>query len=237
VNNITPKKLKFIIVFLAFISVLFLGPKLVFAVMTSTGGYQIWADVISVGGAEDALSSSGDFQLRDTFGEPIIGRSASTTSQIRAGFREMERGSLTLSVAPSSLDLGVLSSVDTATATATLSFYSDTPGSYVSFSGETLKNGLDDIQAIGATASNSSVGTSQFGFNIIFSQGDAGAYSKSPYNQSSKYAFNSGSEVVRTDSIMATGTDFTLNYVANISGNEPTGNYSTDLVFTGLGNF
>ncbi len=231
------KRLKFISVFLAFALVLFLGPKLVFAVMTSTGGYQIWADVISVGGAEDALSSSGDFQLRDTFGEPIIGRSASTTSQVRAGFREMERGSLTLTITPSSLDLGNLSSTSTAIATATLSFFSDTPGSSVSFSGESLKQGINDIQAIEGGATDSSPGTSQFGFNAIFSQGDAGAYSMSPYDQPSKYAFNSGSEVVKTDSIMSDDADFTLNYIANISGREPTGDYSADLVFTGLGNF
>ncbi|MFA6919387.1 MAG: hypothetical protein WC244_04775 [Patescibacteria group bacterium] len=229
-------KLIFVVAVIALFFCSILGSKMVSAVMTSTDGYQIWADVISVGGAEDALSVSGDFQLRDTFGEPIVGRSSSTVDQIRAGFREMERGSLTLSITPSSIDLGNLSRIDTATATTTLSFYSDAPGSSVTFSGESLKNGSDYIQAAGASAVSSAIGTSQFGFNAIFSQGDNSAYSLPPYNQIAKYAFTD-SEIVRTDSLMSDNADFTLNYIANISGSEPVGDYSTSLTFTALGGF
>ena len=236
-KNIRPKLILFVVLPFIFSFCFILGPKIVSAVMTSTGGYQIWADTISVGGAEDALSSSGDFQLRDTLGEPIVGRSSTTLDQIRAGFREMERGSLTLSIAPDSLDLGDLSTSGTASSNATLSFYSDTPGSFVYYSGETLKNGSDSISSIGATPQSSAPGQSQFGFNTVFSGGDSTAYSMSPYDQSDKYAFIDGDEIVMTDSPMSDNADFNLNYIANISGSEPVGSYSTNLTFTGLGNF
>ena len=232
-----PKLIFIFVLIFGLFSVFIFHRQDIFAMMTSTGGYQIWADVVSVGGVEDSLSSSSGFQLRDTLGEPIIGRSSSTISQVRAGFREMERGSLTLSITPSSLDLGDLSTTTASNATATLSFYSDTGGSYVSFSGESLRNGSSYVQGIGAVATSSLAGISQFGFNAIFSQGDNFAYALSPYDQNGKYAFNSGSEVVKTDNVMSTGTDFTLNYIANISGSELSGNYSANLVFTGLGSF
>jgi hypothetical protein len=231
------KKFKLIIIVLVFVVALFVGPKMISAVMTSTGGYEIWADVISMGGAEDALSASDDFQLRDTLGEPIISRSSTTVSDMRAGFREMERGSLTLSITPSSLDLGDLDNSSTASATATLSFFSDTASSSVLFSGFSLYNGVGYIQGIGATAVSSIPGTSQFGFNAIFSQGDAYAYALSPYNQVGKYALANETEVVENGSPMLEDAEFTLNYIANISGAEQTGDYSASLLFTALGSF
>lgn len=74
--------------------------------MSSTN-YQIYADSIGIDGG--VYSSSTSFTLFDTIGESPAGTVTSTSYELSAGFQTMERGTLSVSVSASSLDLGTLS--------------------------------------------------------------------------------------------------------------------------------
>lgn len=212
------------------------------AAMTSSN-YQIWADDFSIGGGE---ASSTLYKVGDTLGESAIGRASSTNYSARGGFREMEyfRGDevLTLSVGASSLSLGALNTSAAKTGSHTLTV--DTNADYgvsVVFSGATLTcstcSGTNTVTGIGATAASSAVGTSQFGFNVIKSSGTAPtAASRAPYDDAAKYAFNSGDQIVASTNAI-NSTVFDVNYLANISGSETAGNYSSAITFTATANF
>jgi len=220
-----------------------LGPLAVLAAMNSSN-YQIWADVVSVGGGEDGISAS--YYLYDTLGEGIIGRSSSTNYSSRAGFREMIKDSsvnvLTLTLGSSALDLGNLSTTATGSGSHTISVETNSAtGLSVTFSGATLTcgacSGTNTITAIGAIATASSAGSSQFGFNVIYDSGDSTAASQSPYDTAGLYAFNSGDEVISASSAMSSGATFDATYIANISGSETAGSYSSTITYTATANF
>ncbi len=226
----------------AILTVLGLGSVFGFiSAAMDSGNYQIWADVISTGGVED--SSSNNYQLKETAGEGIIGRSSSTNYSSRAGFREMIKDQvLTLSISANSLELGELSTGQAAGDSHTLTVESDcTNGLSVTFSGATLTcsgcGGVNTISAIGSSAAASSPGTSQFGFNVVYSSGSTAASAKTPYNSSASYAFNSGDEIVSASGAMPSSAVFNVNYIANISGSESSGNYSTAVSYTATASF
>lgn len=207
----------------------------IFAAMTSTGGYEIWADDISVGGLSPSTSDS--YSLMDTLGDIITGISTSTNYVSRQGFQELQRGVISIAISPSSINLGTLSSANAGSGSSYLTFFSNSGGSTVSFTGSTLSNGSASISAIGAVAASSAPGSGQFGYNVIHASGDAGAVSNAPYNDSSKYAFLSGDEIISVSSAMSTSSVFALNFIANIESSQAVGNYTAALTFTALGGF
>lgn len=221
----------------------FACPIISSASMSSTN-YQIWQDAISVGGGQD--QSSGNYDLSDTLGELAIGHSSSSVDSIKAGFRETEYylgyEVLSLAVDSSSLDLGELDSEQETNTSHTITVNTNSyHGLSVTFSGNTLTcsscTGVNTISAIGSSAAASDPGTSQFGFNVVFSSGTSPTASAvSPYNSSGSYAFNSGDEIISA-SRPINETVFDVTFIANISGDETAGSYSAAITYTATANF
>ncbi len=214
-------------------------PSILSASMDSAN-YQIWADVISTGGVED--SSSSNYELRETAGESGIGRSSSTDYTVRAGFRELTKDMLTLSVGSGSVSMGNLSTGSSQISSHTLTIYTNSAsGISVTYTGNTLTcgscSGTNYINGIGAAAASSAPGTSQFGLNAAYASGSTDASSQAPYNSVSQYAFNSGDQIIGSATGMDDQTVFNINYLANISGQETAGNYTASLTFTATANF
>jgi hypothetical protein len=210
----------------------------VFAAMTSGGGYQIWADVISVGGIEQS-SSSGGFWLDDTLGEAIVGRSSTTNNNMGAGFQEMVRDNdiLSLSISTSTLDLGTLSKTLTKDASHGLTLECNAAtGVTVSFSGSTLTSGANYIAGIGGSAASPAIGTSQFGFNATRTSGSV-SNSVAPYATAGQYAFSSGDPIISAPIGMGAPEQYTVTYIANISSSQVGGDYSSGIIYTALANF
>ena len=225
---------KLTIIFLFALIALLLTSGVVLAEMTSGGGFQIWADVISVGGIEQATSSGG-FYLDDTLGEAVTGKSSTTNNTIGAGFQEMVKGDiLSLSISPTSLSLGTLSKTSEHNATHSLYLECNaTSGVSVSYTGSTLtKSGGSTIAPL-TTPAASIPGVSQFVFNVT---GGSVAAPQSPYNVAGQYAF-SGGDIISSASPTAGQETFSIKYIANISGSEPEGSYSTGIIYTALANF
>jgi hypothetical protein len=235
--------MKKITIVISFFLVMTCGLNYLSAAMNS-GNYQIWQDAISVGGGEDQASSN--YNLDDTLGEFAVGRSSSTNYGLKSGFREVQffegEQVLSLSVSPSSLEFGNLATDSTGSGSISLTVDTNSPsGVSVTYSGNTLTcascSGTNTISAIGSSSASSSQGSSQFGFNAIYSSGSAPvASATSNYSTSGQYAFSSGSEIISSSGAI-NSTVFTLNFIANISGDETSGTYSTTIVYTATASF
>lgn len=234
---------KFINIFLCFLVVFLMSTNSLEAAMSSSN-YQIWQDAISVGGGDN--QSSSNYTLGDTLGELGVGNSSSTNNSLRPGFRPGEFYSgdsvLTLSITPASVEFGNLSTTATVTGSVALSIITNSyTGVSVTYTGSTLTcsacTGTNSISAIGASASGSSIGSSQFGFNAIYSSGTSPvAASVSPYNSAGQYAFSSGNQIISSTGPI-NQTVFNINFIANISGTEAAGIYTTSVVYTATANF
>ncbi|MBN1778767.1 MAG: hypothetical protein JW816_00900 [Candidatus Buchananbacteria bacterium] len=215
--------------------------------MTS-GNYQIDADVFSTGGND--TSSSANFKLLDSLGEPVV-YSATSTSETygtKAGFREMYPDQfLTLDLGSGSIDFGTLSTSETKTASHTLTIDSNAiNGLSVTVSGSTLTAGANQIAAIGATAAAAQVGTEQFGINLKSNTtpavgaepvGDSPqAEPNGQYATADQFAFQSGDTIISATSDIAKTTT-TVSYIANISSSTAAGSYSTTLTYAATANF
>jgi len=239
------KVVSFIGLITIIIASIFLSTSNFLSAAMSSANYQIWQDAISVGGGED--QSSGNYTLKDTLGELAIDRSSSTNYGLKPGFREVQffsgQETLSFSISPSSLEFGKLDKFSTAAGSVALTVNTNSyTGVSVTFGGNTLTcgactSGITEVSAIGSGATASNVGTSQFGFNVIYSAGTSPVASAvSPYNGAGAYAFNGGDQIISSSS-QINETTFSVNFIANISGTEKGGNYSTTITYTATANF
>ncbi|MDO8669784.1 MAG: hypothetical protein Q7K65_05890 [Candidatus Buchananbacteria bacterium] len=228
---------------ICFLLAIFVFPNFLEAAMTSSN-YQIWQDAISVGGGEN--QSSNDYILQDTLGEFGLDNSSSTSSGLKPGFRSQEfytgQTVLSFSSSQSSLEFGQLDKHGTAVGSLVLIVETNAyTGVSITYAGATLTcsacSGINTVSPIGSTGAASIIGTSQFGFNAIYSSGSAPiASSLSPYNSENIYAFNSGDEIISSTS-QINQTTFDIHFIANISGDEKNGTYTTTITYTATANF
>jgi hypothetical protein len=234
-----------IIILLVIVLTFFSLSHIVTATMSSDN-FQIWADAIGVSGDESA--SSDNYGVRDTVGEPIT-QSATSTSEsygVKAGFREMYQDqSLTFSLGTDSLDLGEFKTDGTAASSHTMVITTNADNGFtITVTGETLSNGTDIIDAIGSTATNSLIGTKQFGINLVANTvpiigADPSGTSpigttNSPYNTTNQFAYNSG-DTVASSSGPINETTYTVSYIVNVDSTLSKGAYSTVLTYTATG--
>lgn len=232
----------------------FLGVLEVFAADNSSANYVIFADAFTAGGSENSNSTL--YGLQDSIGEFIISSAtnATTTSDtygIKSGFRELYPDqTLTFSIADSSVDLGTLDASAVSTDTNEIVIATNaTKGFTITATGgsdTTLTSGSDTISAIGATAVASSVGTEQFGINLVDNTTpDAGAdpsgtaplgSAADQYNTADLFAWNNG-DTVATSTTAIGSTTFTVTYLANIASGTESGTYAMTITYAATGNF
>lgn len=232
--------MKTITIVTIFLLVFAITMSVAMAAMNSSN-YQIWADTFSAGGGEDEASLN--YNLVDTIGEAAIGLASSTNYASRAGFRQaMKDPVLTLSIGSASLQLGELKKTATKSTSHTLTVESNAAsGVSVTFSGSTLTcnacRGTKTISAIGSVAAAPAIGASQFGLNAVYKSGDATPTAQSPYNGAGSYAFHSGDEIISAAGAMGSSAVFDITFIANISGLEALGTYTTAITYTATANF
>lgn len=112
-----------------------------------------------------------------------------------------------------------------------------TSGYTVYVLGATLTSGGNTINAIGGSATTSSVGTEQFGINVSASGGSGTA--SAPYATASNYAYNATStqDDIASSTGPSTTTTFSIAYLANILATTEAGSYTTTLTYTATGSF
>ena len=214
------------------------------ATMSSTN-YEMWGDVIGVGGSE--TSQSALYQLQDTVGEAFAESATSTSASygIKAGLRELQF--LTVSIGASSVDLGALTTATTGSGSHTLSVATSAfNGVTVVVSGSTLTSGSDTIDAIGGTAAASAAGSEQFGINVVDNTSPNIGATRSPsgsnlapagaYATADQFAFSSG-DTIASSSDPIPDTVLTVSYVANISSSTVSGTYTTTITYSVAPNY
>lgn len=243
----------FLTLILIFSGALFVVVLETSAVTNSSTNYVIFADAFTAGGSEQ--SSSTLYGLQDSLGEAIVSSSTvptttSATYGIKSGFRELYPDqSLTFSIGDTTIDLGTLSASAASTDTNTMVITTNaTNGFTITATGDnaTLTSGGNTITAIGATAAASSVGTEQFGINLVDNATpDAGAdvSGTAPigsvadqYNVADFFAWNSG-DTVATSTTGVNTTTYTIIYLANISAGTESGTYILTVTYAATANF
>jgi hypothetical protein len=193
-----------------------------------------------------------------SLGETAVGNGKSTSFQTNSGFDTTAQPGLTFIVNTSTVALGILSTGTKTTGTATFSVLDYTSYGYVvQIVGTTPGYGGHNLTAL-TTDTASSAGTEQFGINTVrntvaalgadpvqvpssaFSFGVAGDGATGTYGTTRPYTISDQWRYVSGDTV-ASGpkssgeTDFTMTFLANISGLTPSGGYvgSLSLVATG----
>lgn len=232
---------------IVFALTVFLPVSLVNARTESTN-YVIFGDVFSSGGL--ASSTSNTYGLADTIGEAMILSATSTSDNygIKAGFQELYVDQyLTFSLGSSSLALGTLDSAAATTGSHTMLVDTNAfLGFSVTVAGATLTSGGNTINAIGATATASSVGSEQFGINLVANTSPSVGAAPSgtapigiaagQYGVANSFAYNSG-DTVASATVATNATTYTLSYLANISSATESGSYATTLTYSATANF
>jgi hypothetical protein len=158
-------------------------------------------------------------------------------------------------ITSNTVDLGTLSTTVAKTGTSFVECSSNAQSGYaVTYSGDTLKQGGRSIAAIGTTATTSSPGNEQFGFNAVANTSTSvGAdptgsapigRAVAPYATANNFAFDTASVTTPAsfaDSGATPGptnkTIWTLSWLANIQGVTAAGNYSTTITFVATATF
>jgi len=158
-------------------------------------------------------------------------------------------------ITSTTVDFGTLSTSVVKTGTSIVECSSNaTEGYAITYSGDTLKQGARSIAAIGSTATTSTPGSEQFGFNAVANTSPSvGAdptgtapigRAVSPFATANNFAFDTASVTTPAnfaDSGSTPGptnkTTWTLSWIANIQGITAAGNYSTTVTFVATATF
>ncbi|MFO0862387.1 MAG: hypothetical protein U0516_01540 [Candidatus Saccharibacteria bacterium] len=143
----------------------------------------------------------------------------------------------------SSVALGTVTTATTGTGTSQIGVTTNASSGYViTYNGTLPTSGANTIASIGASATSPTQGTSQFGMNMkantvptTFGANPAGAGSANPVtalNTTNQYSFTAGSPTNAVSQGTADGFRlFTVSYLANVSGTQAPGTYTTTLTY------
>ncbi len=143
----------------------------------------------------------------------------------------------------SSVALGTLTTATSGTGTSQIGVTTNAATGYViTYNGILPTSGGNTIASIGASATTPTQGTSQFGMNMkantvptTFGANPAGAGSANPVtalNSTNQYSYTAGAATNAVSQGSADGFRlFTVSYLANISGTQAPGSYSTTITY------
>jgi len=222
--------------------VLLAAPVVASAAQSSSSNYQVNEVFFGSGGELHACSTN--YCSKQSAGETAVGNTSSPNYQAQAGFNTNREPYIEFTVSNTTVNLGTLTSTTTRTATATFTVKAYLSHGYsVINASDPPKNDTYTMQAL-TTPTASSVGTEQFGINLVantspttfgadpqyipdntFSFGQATA----DYSSPNLYKYVKGDTVAQSTS-SSSDTTFTVSYIFNISNVTPGGAYSMNHV-------
>jgi len=171
----------------------------------------------------------------DTYAQGTVGAAAPTIS---FSISDNTIGFGTLSSSAVRYATGDTSGTGSETVAHTLSAETNATSGYVIYvRGATLTSGGNTIDAIGGSATASSIGTEQFGLKVSASGGSGAAVA--PY-ATANYAYAANAvtqDIIAQSGSASASTTFGLTYIANISNTTQSGSYTTNLIYTAVGTF
>ena len=213
------------------------------AQQSQSTNYQVNEAFFGTGG--ELESCSGNYCSKQSAGETGVGNSASTNYQAQGGFNTDREPYIAFIVTGGSTDLGVLTTANAATATATFSVKTYLSSGYVVQTvSDPPTNTLPTSPMLTAlaTPTASSPGTEQFGMNLVANTSPT-SFGANPiqvpdntfsfgavasgYNTANLFKYIKGDTIAQ--STKSTGeTDFTISYLYNISNVTAAGEYRFD---------
>lgn len=222
------------------------------AAQSSSANYLVDEAFFGTGGELNACSTS--YCAKQAAGETGVGPTSSTNYSAQAGFNTDRQPSLTFVVSGSDADLGILSTLATATASSTFSVKSYLSGGYVVqlASDPPITNGstphtLNNL----TTPTASAAGTEQFGLNLASNtspitfgavpvQVPSAAFSfgtaASDYNTANLYKYVKG-DTIASSAKSSGQTDYTVSYIYNTAPLTPSGEYRFNQVLVATATF
>ena len=225
-------------------------PLKAFAQTPSSPNYSVPESGFSTGSNIDANSTN--FNSRVSFGDLAVGVGRSTNFSARPGFITPDEEFLELVVQTPAVDLGVLSTTTTGVGSGIFYVRSYINGDYVVSTGSTEPESESGalLSPIAAAAASSS-GVEQFGMNLVANTSPAvvgadpalqpnGTFANgiaaTGYDTSDVYQYNQNDIIARSGPVgEAWGqTNYTISYIANISGITEAGIYvmEQDIIVT-----
>ncbi len=197
----------------------------------------------SSGSSLDTTCST-SYCAAQTLGDTTAGLTSSTNYAAQTGYNVNRSPSLEFLVNTASINLGILSTTTTATATATFSVESYLSSGYVVETISPPPQNASYTVSAPTTPTASSVGSEQFGINLVSNTTTCGApvnFGANPvqvpsssfsygtaatnYNTCGKFMYKNG-DTIATSNQSSGQTDYTISYIFNISSVTPGGQYS-----------
>jgi len=148
-------------------------------------------------------------------------------------------------ISGSTVNLGNGSTVATASGTSVLGASTNAGSGYsITVNGATLTSGANTITAL-ASGAASSVGTKQFGMNLVSNttpsvgaavSGTGTGAAATNYNSANTFRFGTG-ETVATVGVPSNANTYTVSYIANVDGVTPPGSYTSNLTYIATANY
>jgi hypothetical protein len=218
-------------------------PLRVAAQTSSSGSYRVEEAFFGTGGEVNLNSNS--YNAQGGLGSLGVGNTSSTNFDATAGFLTPGEPYLEFVINTSTVDLGTLTTTSTGTGTATFYVRTYLSGTYsvVTLSQPPTSEGgsvLDAKTTLGA----SQQGTEEFGINVVDnSSPDIGAnpvnvpdntfadgQAATGYSTVNSFKYGVGDSIARSQATVgnqAIGqTNYTISYIANVSGVTPAGSYT-----------
>lgn len=228
-------------------------PAVGFAAQSSSTNYQVNEVFFGSGGELNACSSN--YCSKQSAGELGVGNTASTNYQAQAGFNTDRTPYLQMTVNTTSIDLGVLHSGTTSTATAGFSVKTYLASGYVvtTASAGPQNGSYTMFSPSSPTASDTSA--EQFGINLVKNTSCTGLPSTlgndpvqvpdstfsfgtaaSGYNTACQFKYVNGDTIAQS-SKSSGETDYTISYIFNITATTPGGTYTMNHVLVATSTF
>ncbi|HEY4964089.1 MAG TPA: hypothetical protein VIH90_05330 [Candidatus Saccharimonadales bacterium] len=225
---------------LAIIGIFTFWPSLAFSDVpqTSSSNYQLSEVFFGSGGQLNACSAN--FCSKQSAGELAAGNTKSANYQAQAGFNTNREPYIQMITSNTTTNLGTLNADTSATATANFSVETYLAHGYTVVNGsDPPMNGSYTMQAL-STPTASSVGSEQFGINLVANTSpttfganpsytpSSGSFSHGivdiNYDTANLYMYSKGSTIALSTQ-STSFTNYTISYLFNISHTTPGGSY------------
>lgn len=157
------------IIYIFFLIGFLLLPLRTLGMMSSTN-YTIYADTVDAGGV---YSSGGSYTLEDTTGESPAGFTTSSVYEVRGGYQAMGRGSISITLSSTNLNLGTMNTAQVNSASTTVKVTTDSTSGYVLSVGSLGGTSLAGVTDGAVSAGNEEYGLALEGIDRLFLDDEA----------------------------------------------------------------
>lgn len=181
-----------------------------------------------------ALSTATQIQVALTVGEALTFCAGTSITGQNCG-----------TISGSTVNLGNASTTATASGTSVLAASTNATSGYsITVNGSTLTSGANTITAL-ASGAASTVGTKQFGINLVSNttpavgsavSGTGTGAAATNYGTANTFRFGTG-ETVATVGAPTNANAYTVSYIANVDGVTPPGAYTSNLTYIATANY